>query len=110
MTMLKAEHNMLKFAALSNQLLPDYICPSCRDPLLPSLRNSFLDFKLAASLTTLNALIGFEPEAHRDWKLASIDLLGFLNSRFYGGHTAGQLSSGVDLDHMIDLDIDITTL
>ena len=82
-TIIEAEQNMYDFAQLSNGVCPDYICPSCRDPLLPSIRNSFLDFKLSASLTTLNALVGYVPDSAPGWAQASVDLLAFLNSRLY---------------------------
>lgn len=78
---------MWNFAKLSNRINPEYNCPSCRDPLLPSLRNCFLDFKLAASLNTLNALIGYVPANTSHRKYAGVDLLAFLNSRFFRRHS-----------------------
>ena len=92
---------MMAFAKPSNRIKPDYACPSCRDPLLPSVRNSYLDFKLMASLSTLNALIGYvAPEkGPSGWKLASIDMLSFLNSRFYSRNSGCRFSANfIDVD------------
>ena len=117
----EAERDMMAFAALSNRIRPDYTCPSCRDPLLPSVRNSYLDFKLMASLTTLNALIGYvAPEAPEvpGWKLGSIDMLSFLNSRFYSRNSRSRYSANfldedyidVDYEESEDEDVDMETL
>ena len=99
---------MLKFAKLSNLLKPDYCCPSCRDLLLPSLRNSFLDFKLTASLNTLNTLISYMPSDGQEWKLAGVDMLNFLNSQFFRRRSTSISANDafIESDNMDIIEID----
>ena len=105
----EAERNMLKFSRLSNRINPEYICPSCRDPLLPSLRNSFLDFKLDVSISTLNTLIGYVPTSTAGsapgWKQANVDILAFLNSRLFQRSVEDYSADNFEAE-IVDIDID----